>query len=238
MPSMVESPGGMVSLLRQAFEDRQNRQSGKASAAGRGGGGMFKMFKLLPMLSSGCKMVKLLAVRPSRQAMLADKANAVTLFGARRGRINLAIQEDPRSPPFFLIELPLSTWVLHREIESGSVKLALESETRTPRRKVAEEYVWAVYCNGRKAGYSIRRKEASDEDRRVMGLLRGVSMGAGVLPGFFSEKDAAADGDLTYMRARFERLVGSKDSESFYMINPDDGASAGGELSIFLVRLK
>ncbi|KAG6529842.1 protein MIZU-KUSSEI 1-like [Zingiber officinale] len=237
MPSMVESPAGMVSLLRRAFEDRQ---SSKASAAGRGGGsgGVFKMFKLIPMLGSGCKMVKLLAARPSKQAMLADKAIAVTLFGPRRGRISLAIQEDPRSPPFFLIELPVSTWVLQREMESGLVKLALESETRTPRRKVAEEYVWAVYCNGRKAGYAIRRKEASDEDRRVMGLLRGVSMGAGVLPGFFTEKDAAADGELTYMRARFERVVGSKDSESFYMINPDDSTGAGGELSIFLVRLK
>ncbi|URE32180.1 hypothetical protein MUK42_07057 [Musa troglodytarum] len=99
---------------------------------------------------------------------------------------------------------------------------------------LVEEYVWAVYCNGRKSGYSIRRKQASDEERHVMQLLRGVSMGAGVLPCLY-EKDAA-DGELTYMRARFERVVGSKDSESLYMINPD--GSGGAELSIFLVRLK
>jgi hypothetical protein len=48
------------------------------------------------------------------------------------------------------------------------------------------------------------------------------------------------------MRARVERVVGSKDSEAFYMINPDDGSDNGGrggdsaaaELSIFLVRKK
>ncbi|CAL9099628.1 unnamed protein product [Musa acuminata var. zebrina] len=223
MPSLVDSPG-MVSLLRHAAEERRSK---------RGGGGMFRMFKLLPMLTSGCKMVALLGSRPGK-AMLADKAIAVTLFGYRRGRISLAIQEDPRSPPFFLIELPMHTSFLHKEIDSGLVKLALESDTRTHRKKLVEEYVWAVYCNGRKSGYSIRRKNVTDEERHVMQLLRGVSMGAGVLP-CLSEKDTA-DGELTYMRGRFERVVGSKDSESFYMINPDGSGEA--ELSIFLVRLK
>ncbi|CAL9136424.1 hypothetical protein MUK42_07057 [Musa troglodytarum] len=222
MPSLTETPG-VMSLLRHATESRRSKT---------GGGGVFKMFKLLPMLSSGCKMVALLG-RPSK-TMLADKAIAVTFFGYRRGRVSLAIQEDPRSPPFFLIELPMLTSSLHKEMASGLVKIALESETRTHKKKLVEEYVWAVYCNGRKSGYSIRRKQASDEERHVMQLLRGVSMGAGVLPCLY-EKDAA-DGELTYMRARFERVVGSKDSESLYMINPD--GSGGAELSIFLVRLK
>uniref|UniRef100_A0A0D3H1C7 Uncharacterized protein n=1 Tax=Oryza barthii TaxID=65489 RepID=A0A0D3H1C7_9ORYZ len=62
------------------------------------------------------------------------------------------------------------------------------------------------------------------------------------------EGGAGPDGELTYMRARVERVVGSKDSEAFYMINPDDGSDNGGaagrdrecapELSIFLVRKK
>ncbi|CAI0552624.1 unnamed protein product [Linum tenue] len=38
-----------------------------------------------------------------------------------------------------------------------------------------------------------------------------------------------------YMRARFERVVGSKDSEAFYMMNPEDG-SGGPELSLYLLR--
>lgn len=74
----------------------------------------------------------------------------------------------------------------------------------------------------------------SEDEVHVMRLLRGVSMGAGVLPSP-SEKNAG-DGELTYIRARFERVVGSKDCESFYMINPD-GATAQ-ELSIFFLRLR
>ncbi|KAF2309887.1 hypothetical protein GH714_005497 [Hevea brasiliensis] len=63
-------------------------------------------------------------------------------------------------------------------------------------------------------------------------LLRGVSMGAGVLPSP-NDKESTADGELTYIRARFERVVGSQDSEALYM-NPD--GAPGPELSIFFVR--
>lgn len=60
-------------------------------------------------------------------------------------------------------------------------------------------------------------------------------MGAGVIPADEAAA-AAADGDqLTYMRAHFERVTGSKDSETFYMMNPD--ANNGAELSIFMVRI-
>ncbi|KAG0492568.1 hypothetical protein HPP92_005639 [Vanilla planifolia] len=232
MPSsLVETPG-LVSLLRPSSGEKRSKG---------GGGKIFRMFKLLPALSSGCKMVALLGRhgKSSSSSLLADHATTVTLFGHRRGRVSLAIQEDTRSPPVFLIELPMQTAALNKEMASGLLKLALESETRTHRKKLVEEYVWAVYCNGRKCGYSIRRKHPSDEERQVMQLLRGVSMGAGVLPSASDKEDPAAggiDGDMTYMRARFERVVGSKDSEALYIINPDD--SDEPELSIFLVRVK
>ncbi|KAK3039388.1 hypothetical protein RJ639_027637 [Escallonia herrerae] len=196
------------------------------------GGGLFRMFKLLPMLTSGCKMVALLG-RP-RKSLLADSATTGTLFGYRKGRVSLAIQEDPHRMPIFVIELPMLTSAFQKEMASDIVRLALESETKTHKKKVLEEFVWAVYCNGRKYGYCIRRKQMSDDELHVMQLLRGVSMGAGVLPGQ-SEKEAAADGELTYMRARFDRVVGSKDSEALYMINPD--GATGQELSIFFVRV-
>ena len=36
------------------------------------------------------------------------------------------------------------------------------------------------------------------------------------------------EGDVMYMRARFERVVGSRDSEAFYMMNPDKSSSSSG----------
>ncbi|XVE70003.1 hypothetical protein DITRI_Ditri10aG0036800 [Diplodiscus trichospermus] len=218
----MDNPAMLSSLLRPTPGDQKHRKSSS--------GGLLRMFKLFPMLTSGCKMVALLG-RP-RKPLLKDSATTGTIFGYRKGRVCLAIQDDPHCVPMFVIELPMLTSVLQKEMASDIVRIALESETKTHKKKLLEEFVWAVYCNGRKMGYSIRRKQLSDDELHVMQLLRGVSMGAGVLP---SPNDKeTADGELTYMRARFERVVGSKDSEALYMINPE--GAAGPELSIFFVR--
>ncbi|KAF6172417.1 hypothetical protein GIB67_025922 [Kingdonia uniflora] len=229
MPSLESSPGksmenaALMSFLKQPTGDKRSKM------------GFFKMFKLFPLLTSGCKMVALLG-RPRKALLTNNSTVAGTIFGYRRGRVSLAIQEDPKYLPTFVIELPILTTAFHKEMVSGLVRIALESETKTKKKKLLEEYVWAVYWNGRKTGYSIRRKQTSDEELHIMQLLRGVSMGAGVLPSPSSEKDSVFDGELTYMRCRFERVVGSKDSEAFYMINSD--GTSGPELSIFFVRVQ
>ncbi|CAN0922215.1 Protein MIZU-KUSSEI 1 [Linum grandiflorum] len=203
-------------------------------------GGLLKMLKLFPMLTTGCKMVALLGRPKKSPALLRDRAAATgTIFGHRKGRVTLAIQDDPHSPtPAFVIELPIHTASFHREMASDILRIALESETKSYKKKLLEEFVWAVYCNGRKMGYSIRRTGCCLEDEvHVMKMLRGVSMGAGVLPPAGSQgKESAVDvdGELTYIRGRFDRVVGSKDSEALYMINPD--GAVGPELSIFFVR--
>lgn len=231
MPPIHSSP--FHQMENQAFASLLQHTSNKEKRSKtRSSGGIFRLFKLFPMLTSGCKMVTLLG-RP-RKHLLTDHATTGTLFGHRRGRVSLAIQEDPHRLPIFVIELPMSSIAFQKEMASDIVRLSLESETKTNRKKVLEEFVWGVYCNGRKYGYSIRRKQMTDDELHVMQSLRGVSMGAGVLPGL-SEKETAVDGELTYMRARFERVVGTKDSEAFHMINPE-GAD-GQELSIFFVRV-
>ncbi|XP_042416012.1 protein MIZU-KUSSEI 1-like [Zingiber officinale] len=210
-----------------------------------GSTGILRLLKMIPLLTTGCKMAALLG-RPNK-ALSSGRSGAaaiITLFGYRRGRVSLAMQEDPKSAPVLLLELPILTSSLHREMASGLVKIALESEggggggeaaeQSRSRLRLVDECVWAVYCNGRKAGFSTRKKQESEEERQMMRLLRGVSMGAGVLPAA-EEAAAPAEGELTYMRARFERVVGSKDSEALYMINPD--GTGAPELSIFLVRL-
>ncbi|CAL5019140.1 unnamed protein product [Urochloa decumbens] len=163
-----------------------------------------------------------------------------TIFGRRRGRVHVALQTDPRSAPVLLVEMAAySTGALVREMSSGLVRLALESE-KTPlaagekRRGLLEEPTWRAYCNGRKCGFAVRRECGADE-WRVLGAVEPVSVGAGVLPDDVSGGGGAEEGDLMYMRARFERVVGSRDSEAFYMMNPD--GSGGPELSIYLLRV-
>ncbi|KAG6535670.1 protein MIZU-KUSSEI 1-like [Zingiber officinale] len=237
---------GLVSLFRPSSADTRRSKTGVST-------GILRFLKMIPLLTSGCKMAALLG-RPNKALSSGRRgggAATITLFGYRRGRVSLAMQEDPKSAPVLLLELPILTSSLHREMASGLVKIALESEAGSGgggtggsgeepeqsqrRRRLVDECVWAVYCNGRKAGFSTRKKQASEEERQVMRLLRGVSMGAGVLPAAEKEAAAPAEGELTYMRARFERVVGSRDSEALYMINPD--GTGVPELSIFLIRL-
>ena len=54
-----------------------------------------------------------------------------------------------------------------------------------------------------------------------------------MLPG--NSETESLDGELAYIRAYFDRVVGSKDSETLYMLSPD--GNNGPELSIFEVRI-
>ncbi|KAK3158882.1 hypothetical protein QOZ80_2AG0142870 [Eleusine coracana subsp. coracana] len=163
-----------------------------------------------------------------------------TIFGRRRGRVHVALQTDPRSAPVLLVEMAAySTGALVREMSSGLVRLALECD-KPPlapgekRRALLDEPTWRAYCNGRKCGFAVRRDCGGDE-WKVLGAVEPVSVGAGVLPDDAATGAADEEGDLMYMRARFERVVGSRDSEAFYMMNPD--GSGGPELSIYLLRV-
>ncbi|XP_062149916.1 protein MIZU-KUSSEI 1-like [Alnus glutinosa] len=157
-----------------------------------------------------------------------------TLFGYRRGHVHIAFQEDAKLNPAFLIELATPTSVLVREMASGLVRIALECEKKTDKKgkRLLEEPLWRTYCNGKKCGFAMRR-ECGPEDWKVLKAVQPISMGAGVLPG--SGNGAESEGELMYMRARFERVVGCKDSEAFYMKNPEGGG--GPELSVYLLRV-
>ena len=155
-----------------------------------------------------------------------------TLFGHRKGRVSLVIQQSSKCLPILLLELAIPTGKLLQELGLGLVRIALECEKRAEEKiKLRDEPLWNLYCNGRKMGYAVKR-EANEEDLNVMQMLHAVSMGAGVLP---SETIDPADGELTYMRTHFQRVIGSKDSETYYMMNPD--SNTGPELSIFFVRI-
>ncbi|KAH7859430.1 hypothetical protein Vadar_001080 [Vaccinium darrowii] len=200
----------------------------------------FRVFRSVlrsfPIISPVCKFPSLPGggVLPDTHRTTASGIRVTgTLFGYRKGRVNLSIQENPRTLPTLVVELAMQTNVLQREMSMGMVRIALECEKRAEKdkTKLLEEPLWTMYCNGKKAGYGVKR-EANEEDLQIMELLRAISMGAGVLPG--KSDVEGPDGEMAYMRAHFERVVGSKDSETLYMLSPDNN---GPELSIFLVRV-
>ncbi|XP_025821628.1 protein MIZU-KUSSEI 1-like [Panicum hallii] len=180
-----------------------------------------------------------------------------TLYGHRRGRVVLALQETPRCLPSLVVELALQTHALLRELGNpAGARIVLETERRPAaadaeagtRRKrgggahappLLDEPAWTMFCNGKKTGYAVRR-EATDDDLTVMETLRAVSMGAGVLPGTRCSSPpadaAAADDEVPYLRGCFDHFIGSRDSESIYMIAPQ-GGTTGPELAVFFVRL-
>ncbi|XP_010557905.1 PREDICTED: protein MIZU-KUSSEI 1-like [Tarenaya hassleriana] len=198
------------------------------------------VFRSLPIITPMCKF-PVGGTRLHENHVHGGTRVTGTLFGYRKTRVNLAIQENPRSLPILLLELAIPTGKLLQDLGVGLVRIALECEKKPSEKiKIIDEPIWTLYCNGRKSGYGVKR-QPTEEDLVVMQMLHAVSMGAGVLPvsggggGAEHGGGAAAEGDLTYMRAHYERVIGSRDSETYYMMNPD--GNGGPELSIFFVRI-
>ncbi|EOY09181.1 Protein MIZU-KUSSEI 1-like [Theobroma cacao] len=202
---------------------------------------LLKIIAFPNIIPTTCKWLTLpthLSITPS----LGRKVTG-TLFGLRRGHVSFAVQDDPRSEPVLLLELAMSTSSLVKEMSSGLVRIALECE-KVPGRTAAQpcrtgklfhEPMWTMYCNGRKSGYAVTRT-CTESDWHVLSTVQSVSVGAGVIPVVEdARKGGGSEGELLYMRAKFERVVGSRDSEAFYMMNPDN--NGGPELSIFLLRI-
>ncbi|XP_057806987.1 protein MIZU-KUSSEI 1-like [Salvia miltiorrhiza] len=157
-----------------------------------------------------------------------------TLFGCRKGHVSLAVQANPKTVPMLVVELGMQTQALQKELSQGMLRIALECEKRDKEKKtnLLHEPRWTMYANGINNGYGLRR-EATEEDLYVMELLKGMSMGAGVLP---PRTEAEGDGEMSFMRWQFDRVVGSKDSETLYMLSPEGVGNNEPDLSIFFIR--
>ncbi|KAF5749927.1 protein MIZU-KUSSEI 1-like [Tripterygium wilfordii] len=196
------------------------------------------VFRSFPIITPACKIPTLhgggISLPDSRSNGITGTRVTGTLFGYRKGRVSLSMQENPKCLPSLVVELAMQTNALQKEMSAGTVRIALECEKRAEKdkTKLLNEPLWTMFCNGKKAGYGVTR-EATEEDLNVMELLKAVSMGAGVLPGN-SDIDGP-DLEIVYVRAHFERVVGSKDSETLYMLSPE--GNNGPELSIFFVRI-
>ncbi|XP_027356837.1 protein MIZU-KUSSEI 1 [Abrus precatorius] len=192
------------------------------------------VFRSFPIIVPSCKMPVMNGIRGNEVHIHGGTRITGTLFGHRKARINLAFQENSKCHPFLLLELAIHTGKLLQDMEMGLNRIALECEKHPNNEKVKiiDEPIWSLFCNGKKTGYGVKR-EPTDDDLSVMQLLHAVSVAVGVLP---NEMADPHDGELSYMRAHFERVVGSKDSETYYMMMPD-GNNGGPELSVFFVRI-
>ncbi|KVI06476.1 protein MIZU-KUSSEI 1-like [Cynara cardunculus var. scolymus] len=209
--------------------------------------------KILPSPLTRKKQIQAVTIARFRSVLTAlgkNRANVLhglgprvvgTLFGSRRGHVHFAFQKNPTSQPTFLIELQTPISGLVKEMASGLVRIALECDKQDDHNKIKkagnstrllEEPVWRTYCNGKKCGFAYKR-ECGEKEWKVLKAVEPISMGAGVLPA--NHKAGEEDeGEMMYMRAKFERVVGSRDSEAFYMMNPDSNGAP--ELSIYLLR--
>lgn len=161
-----------------------------------------------------------------------------TIFGHRRGgHIWFCVQHDRlNTKPSLLLELSIPTTTLIQEMRCGLVRIALEFKDESPESELSRcplhsVPVWILFCNGRKLGFAVRRK-ATNQNRLMLKTMQSITVGAGVIPSGFGS--GSGPEELMYMRANYECVVGNADSESFHLINPDEGQ--GQELSIFLLR--
>ncbi|XP_028776540.1 protein MIZU-KUSSEI 1 [Neltuma alba] len=148
-----------------------------------------------------------------------------TIFGYRRGKVKFCIQLNPQSPnQVLLLELPVTTKTLAREMRGGTLRMALESATPASYRNLLSTPLWGVHCNGKKMGYAVKRTP-SNSDLEALSVMRSVVVGAGTIK----------QNELMYLRAKFRRVRGSSNSESFHLIDPE-GSTTGQELSVFFFR--
>ncbi|KAG0469244.1 hypothetical protein HPP92_018572 [Vanilla planifolia] len=225
-------PRPAITLLQPASNRKRGSKPPKVFRVFR------SVFRSFPIMTPACRFHGSIPIMGGGSGGLADghihgaTRNTGTLFGHRNARISVAIQDTPRSIPALILELAVPTARFMQDMGSGLLRVALECEKKPGERiRLLDEPLWCAFVNGRKIGYAQRR-EPTEFDLNVLQLLHAVSMGAGVLPPELSDPK---DGELTYMRAHFDRVVGSKDSETFYMLNPD--GNSGPELSIFFVRI-
>ncbi|KAL5973474.1 hypothetical protein ACLOJK_030125 [Asimina triloba] len=157
-----------------------------------------------------------------------------TIFGQRRAHACFCIQQDifhhPSKSPL-LLELSTPTSLLAKEMDSGLLRISLKcdrSDRHLASCSLRSVPLWSMYCNGRKVGFAIRRR-ASEKDREVLKAVQATSAGAGIVP-----PASAGEEEVMFMRGSYQRVVGSRDSEAFHLIDPSGSPSQ--ELSVFLLR--
>lgn len=137
--------------------------------------------------------------------------------GHRRGHVWVCFQHDRLSPnPTLLLQLSIPTHLLVKEMQPGLLQVTLSNPPHSQLRSCALHSVpvWTLSINGKQFGFAVRLKPTG-QIRVMLQTVQSTTVGPGVNP---SGLDPG--GDLMYMRANYEWVIGGPDSESFHLINP------------------
>ncbi|CAH8350712.1 unnamed protein product [Eruca vesicaria subsp. sativa] len=110
-------------------------------------------------------------------------------------------------------------------MRGGALRIVLE---RNNQKDEARPF-WNMYCNGKRVGYARKRRPSKD-DMVALTALSKVVVGAGLVTG---KELGRFDDELMYLRASFRKVCGSKESESFHLI--DLAGNIGQELIRILI---
>nr|GLL35399.1 protein MIZU-KUSSEI 1-like [Ipomoea trifida] len=228
-----EDPNKVVSPLKP-HQDQESSSSSSAAGTSR----QSRAVSRLKSVVSSIRMNRIMQLLMNQRRRLGSKVVG-TLFGYRRGgNLHFAVQKESTSEPVFLVELAVPISGLVREMASDLVRITLECDKGERTKGLLDEGVWRTYCDGKKCGLANRR-ECGVKEWEILKSVEPISIGAGVLriensdggdSGGFS-----AAGEIMYLRATFERVVGSRDSEAFYMMDPDTNGAP--ELGLYLLRV-
>lgn len=154
-----------------------------------------------------------------------------TIICSINSKVKLCIQEDVDSFPLIILDLPINMSELAGLMQCGTARIVLQCDLGLDRSNepFLSAATWAMHCNGQKMGYAMRR-EVTGKDTLLLGTMRTISAGAGILPG----KECGL-GQCKYLRGQFEKVVASNYSEAYHLIDPS--GCLGQELSIFFLGI-
>lgn len=151
---------------------------------------------------------------------------------SKRDKVGLILQEGgPAGPTLAVLDLPVPAGATDF---FGLGRIILECDrARAGEGPLLSAPSWAVHCEGRRVGFAGRRAAPTEAEEWALQATLAVSAGAGKLPG--AHEGGGPGGGFTYFRGRFDRVVGSADSETFHLVQP--AGWLGHDFSLFFLRV-
>ncbi|KAK4776049.1 hypothetical protein SAY87_024010 [Trapa incisa] len=143
------------------------------------------VFRSFPIISPVCKLPSLPmgGLTDAHRAASGGSRVTGTLFGYRKGRVSLSVQESPRCLPTVVLELGMHMNALQKELGFGMVRIALECEKSMDKDKDKTKLMDCVlqWPEDRLRGQEGGQRGGPQRDGAPQGCLHGCRSAAGEL---------------------------------------------------------